>query len=86
MQQPVHDDALGLDAVEGGVRKLRNDGPPHVTVDPCEYFGMAFDSVESRAGSAEKSFTEALGLLFVVRNGASKVSSDPATEDQRQGH
>ena len=69
MQYPEDDDAIGFDAVEDRVRKLRNDGAPHIPMDFCEHPGIAFDGIEGRVDGAKKPFTELFDLLFVVCEG-----------------
>jgi len=86
VQDPEYDNALRLDAIEHSVGKLRNERAPHLSMSLCEHFRILFDGVKGGIDGAEKPFAKAFDLLFVVRKGICKVPSDPASEDERQGH
>jgi hypothetical protein len=86
VQHPEENDPPGFNAVEDSVRKLRNERAPHITVDLREHLRIVFDGIKGRIGSAEKPFAKAFDLIFVVREGVCKISSDPAAVDERQRH
>jgi hypothetical protein len=43
-----HDNALGVDAIEDGVRKSRHVGTPYFAVDSAKHLGNLLDCTERR--------------------------------------
>ncbi|HJQ63372.1 MAG TPA: hypothetical protein VJ834_10940 [Burkholderiales bacterium] len=46
MKYREHDDALGIDAIEDGIRESRHVGTPYFAVHAAKHFGDPFDRVE----------------------------------------
>lgn len=86
MQHSEENNALGFNAVEDRVWELRNDGAPHIAVNLCEHLGIAFDGVKGRIDSEQKPFAKAFELVFVIREGNRKISSDRPAVDEWQRH
>jgi hypothetical protein len=84
MEYREHDNALGVHAIEHGVRKSRYVGTPYFAMDPAKHPGNLFDSIERGVNSCKEFLAKAGALLFVPPICPSQVPPNlPAVHDWR---
>ena len=86
MQYGEHDNALGVDAIEHGVRKSRHVGTSYFAVDTAKHLGNLLDCIKRGVNSRKEFLPPAGALLFVPPICPSQVPPYLAAVDDWQRH
>ncbi len=86
MQNCKDYNALRFDMEEDSIRKLGNEGAPHLAVYTRKHFRIMLNCIQRGIHAGKKLFAKSFALPFVICEPISKIPSNLPTVNNWQGH
>lgn len=86
MQDRKDYNALRFDTEEDSIRKLGNEGAPHLAVYTQKHLRIVLNCIERGFHGGKKLFAQAFALPLVISEPTSKIPSNLPTVNNWQGH